>query len=161
LNFEQVRRGNLVHAILAEHEYLDAGWESDIASAVGKLRLSDSERSACGEIGRTIAGYFEGSPLAELFVPKPGRIVHREFNVCDGRGQAFRMDRVVLDEDRMTVLDFKTGGGDPDPGVKAAREKADREQMVVYRRLLAELYPGLPVSGLLSYIDQGRWEILA
>jgi ATP-dependent helicase/nuclease subunit A len=87
--------------------------------------------------------------------------VFREHGVCDGRGQAFRMDRVVVDADRVTVLDFKTGAGDPDPALKAAREKADREQMAVYRALLVELYPGLPVRALLAYVDQGRWEIVA
>jgi len=161
LNIERIRRGNLVHAILAEHEYFDVGWDRDLAAAADRLRLPESERPVCEEIVRTLSGYFEASPLAELFARKPGRGVRREFNVCDGRGQAFRMDRVVLDPDRITVLDFKTGGGDPDPGAKAEREGSDLEQLAVYRRLLTELFPGLPVWGFLAYVDQGRWELLA
>ncbi len=161
LNYEQIRRGNLVHALLAELEFVEAGWESDLAAAAERLRLSEPEREAVGGIVQGLASYFEGIPPAELFLRKPGRSVFREHSVCDGRGQAFRMDRVVVDADRVTVLDFKTGAGDPDPALKAAREKADREQMAVYRALLVELYPGLPVRALLAYVDQGRREIVA
>jgi ATP-dependent helicase/nuclease subunit A len=158
LPYEQIRRGNLVHALLAELEFVEAGWEPDLAAAAGRLRLSVPEREAIGPIVRALAAYFPGIPLAELFGRKPGRIVLREHGVCDSRGQAFRMDRVVVDADGITVLDFKTGGGDPDPALKAAREDEDREQMTVYRALLAELHPGRPVRAILAYVDQARWE---
>jgi len=157
LNFLNIRRGNLVHEILARHEYGAAGWKRDLAEVIRVLRPPDSERTAVEDLGRDIARYFEHSPLAELFVRKEGRTVLREFSFCDATGRIFRMDRVVVDPDAIVVLDFKTGR-EPSARLKAEREASDREQLAIYRRILADIYPGRPVKGVLAYIDQGRWE---
>jgi ATP-dependent helicase/nuclease subunit A len=160
LNFPNIRRGILVHAILARFEYGAAGWERDLAEVIRILSPPDSERAAAADVGRDIARYFEQSPLAELFVRKEDRTVLREFNFCDATGQVFRMDRVVVDPEAVVVLDFKTGR-EPSARAKAEREASDRGQLAVYRRILAEIFPGRPVKGVLAYIDQGRWETVS
>ena len=53
-----------------------------------------------------------------LFEPRPGRRVFREVDFCDAEGRAFRMDRVVVDPDAVTVVDYKTGA-DTDAGRRA------------------------------------------
>lgn len=79
-------------------------------------------------VGRTqsnrsiVARYFNKAPAGELFDRKPGRRVYRETDFCDGTGRVFRMDRVVVDEDAVTVVDFKTGAD-------AGRVEADRTQI--------------------------------
>jgi ATP-dependent exoDNAse (exonuclease V) beta subunit len=159
LTLPNVRRGNLVHAILARIEFAAGGWESDLAEAVRALRPSDAERDAAEAVGRDIARYFERSPLAELFARKEGRTALREFSFCDASGQVFRMDRVVVDPDAVVVLDFKTGR-EPSAKAMAEREASDRGQLAVYRRILGDVFPGRPVRGILAYIDQDRWETL-
>ncbi len=157
LNFPNIRRGNLVHALLARLEYGSAGWERDLAEIIRVFRPPDFERAAAEAVGRDIVRYFEHSPLAELFVRKEGRTVLREFSFCDAAGQVFRMDRVVVDAEAVIVLDFKTGL-EPSARAKAEREASDRGQLAVYRRILADIFPGRPVKGVLAYIDQDRWE---
>ena len=56
------------------------------------------------------------------------------------------MDRVIIDNDRITVIDFKTGSD------KEAEEKY-RVQMKTYMKILRELYDGRNVEGIIAYVD--------
>jgi ATP-dependent exoDNAse (exonuclease V) beta subunit len=54
------------------------------------------------------------------------------------------MDRVVLDPDRVQVIDFKTG------------ERQDyTSQMRVYMEILRRVYPNRNTEGYLAYVDSG------
>jgi ATP-dependent exoDNAse (exonuclease V) beta subunit len=56
------------------------------------------------------------------------------------------MDRVIIDRDKITVIDYKTG-----------REKESEEryqaQMRTYIKILKAVYPGKDVEGLIAYVD--------
>ncbi len=70
----------------------------------------------------------------------------REQEFCDEAGRLFRMDRVVVDGDRVTVVDFKTG----------AEETGRYEEDVrAYARILRQVYPGRTVEALLAFVDAG------
>jgi ATP-dependent exoDNAse (exonuclease V) beta subunit len=84
--------------------------------------------------------------VSELFMPMPGRTVRTEQEMCDSRGRLVRMDRVVADPGRVTVIDFKTG--EEQPGEHEA-------QVRDYMQILAEAYPGREVASLLAYVDLG------
>jgi ATP-dependent exoDNAse (exonuclease V) beta subunit len=162
LNFENIRRGNLAHEILAELEYVpggSAGWESGVAGVVQKMRPREWEQPLYESVGRAVAEYFEGpgSPLAEYFEEREGRRVLREFNYCDAGGNLYRMDRVVLDADAITIIDFKTGFVS-EKERRQRRDAEDREQMCAYIGIIREIYPGKPVRGILAHIDEKRAE---
>ncbi len=57
------------------------------------------------------------------------------------------MDRVVVDPDRVTVVDFKTG----------EEERLEHvRQMQEYAGILSAVYPGRRVEAVLAYLDTGR-----
>jgi len=56
------------------------------------------------------------------------------------------MDRIVVDPDRVTVIDFKTGEEQP---------QEHEEQVQGYVRILSALHPRLPVTGMIAYVDLG------
>ena len=56
------------------------------------------------------------------------------------------MDRVVVDPDRVTVVDFKTGAVGTDRYL---------EDMRTYARILRQVYPERHVQALLAYVDAG------
>ena len=56
------------------------------------------------------------------------------------------MDRVIIDTDKITLIDFKTGH-DRD------RYDAYKTQIRTYMKILREVYPGKPVEGIIAYID--------
>ena len=69
LNYEQIRRGNLVHALLAEVEFVASGWEPDLAAAAARLRLSEPERQAIGPIV-LVGRLFRERPDRRAFPPQ-------------------------------------------------------------------------------------------
>ena len=56
------------------------------------------------------------------------------------------MDRVVVDPDRVTVVDFKTG---------AEESGRYEEDMRTYARILGQIYPERHVEGILAFVDAG------
>ena len=157
LNTENIRRGETAHRIMAGLEFIRSGWEGDISEIIRTLAPRENEASLFETTGRSLIRYFEGSPLRSLFQEKEGRRVMREFDFCDARGAVYRMDRVVLDPEAVTVIDFKTGSEAAEMG-RSAWEQADREQVATYVRILKEIYPERSVRGVLAYIDKDRWE---
>ncbi|OGD21564.1 MAG: hypothetical protein A2Y69_10715 [Candidatus Aminicenantes bacterium RBG_13_59_9] len=92
-----------------------------------------------------------------MFERRPGRRVHNEFSVCDSLGRLHRLDRVVMDPEGVTVLDYKTGEAE-DPEARRRLEEENRAQMRLYLRLMADIQPGLPARGILVYLDRDTRE---
>jgi ATP-dependent helicase/nuclease subunit A len=157
LNYAGIRRGEIAHAVLAELEYPGESWDEAVAGAIESLRPPEPEASAWREIGATVARSLAASPVRDLFLKKPGRRVLREAEFCGADGRTLRMDRVVVDEGRVTVLDYKTGA-DSDPVRRAVRSEADRAQIRRYAALLRDVYPGLEVKAVLVRVDEGVTE---
>jgi RecB family exonuclease len=65
----------------------------------------------------------------------------------DQDGHIVRMDRLVRDGDKLTVIDFKTGGETP------RAEQSHRQQMRHYLEVLAQAHPDTAVSGRIVYWD--------
>ena len=151
LNSAGIRRGVWIHRILAGVEFNRAGWPGEITAALNALDPLASDKPAAEEAGTTLRRAFGKSVEASWFEPRPGRLVHREFDVCDAGGDTFRMDRVVVDPESVLVVDFKTGSRPQFAGEY-------REQIRRYRGLMKDLYPGRPVRGVLAFLDQDRIE---
>ena len=72
--------------------------------------------------------------------------VFTEYELVDSAGHSHRIDRLLVDQDRVTVLDFKTS------------RKEDVEQDITqvrrYKELLAGLFPGHTVLGKLVFVRE-------
>jgi ATP-dependent helicase/nuclease subunit A len=157
LNSARIRRGEWIHRILSGLEYNRAGWPAEIAAALSRIRPSSAERSLAEDAGEWLARTLGDSALAAWFEPRPGRRVHREFDVCDGAGNVFRLDRVVVDPETVMIIDFKTGR-ESSSGRESRYAEDDRAQVRRYRELMADIIPGRPIRGMLAYLDQSRIE---
>ena len=146
------RRGELIHAALSQILYAGPGLESDLRTALRRaarsMRVEEDEAFAVAA-ARAAALLIGRMPLAGLFLRKPERTVRTEWEVCDAEGALLRMDRVVMDPECVTVIDWKTG---------AEEDQADEheEQISTYRSVLRSLSPGKEVRALLVYMDQGQ-----
>ncbi len=58
-----------------------------------------------------------------------------------------RLDRLVVTRDAVSIIDFKLGSPPMQPA------SAHIQQLALYRAALQPLYPGLPVSANLAYLD--------
>jgi len=157
LNAANIRRGEIIHRVLAEVEFFDEGWEERLPALVRECSPPGLDASLGEEITRSIVRFVKASPPGGAFERKEGRRALRERDFCDAAGRVFRMDRVVLDADAVTVVDFKTGS-ERDPLKKAERSAGEMEQVRTYMAILRDVFPGRPVRGLLARIDEGVWE---
>jgi ATP-dependent exoDNAse (exonuclease V) beta subunit len=143
------RRGDLVHAALSQIRYASFDCEADIARALGRAARALRLTSDQPEMVKAAALLIGQAPLLELFTPKPGRSVFTEWELCNEEGKLFRMDRVVVDKERVTVIDWKTGAEDD--------QAEDHEKQIAnYARILQAVYPGREVRALLVYLDRGE-----
>ena len=95
------------------------------------------------EILKTLAGFLAMPEVRSWFETKEGRTIKTEAEFADKNGNISRVDRLIIDKDAVTIIDFKTGAEDTE---KYAN------QLKRYLALAAEIY-GLPAKGVIAYVD--------
>ena len=140
------RRGEFIHRVLYFVEYMPDGFEKELEEIIRQVKAGTGADYSADEIKDTILAFLNHKEIRGYFSRKAGRTVRREQEFSDGEGSLFRMDRVIIDNDRITVIDFKTGSD------KEAEEKY-RVQMKTYLKILRELYDGRNVEGIIAYVD--------
>ncbi len=144
--FREVAEGELVHAILARFAALPADLDGAVSAAYDELSPRFPFRFDKAKVTGGLLSFLTSPQAAPLFAPAPGREVLVEAEFIDKSGSLFRMDRVLVDPDAVTVIDFKTG-----------QENTEKytAQMKNYLSIIAEVY-GKPTKGLLAYADLGK-----
>ncbi len=145
LNIEERRRGEFVHRVLF---YVD-GLE-DIGPELGRIieRVNDELMTdyPVEAVKRNLLEFLNHEEITPYFRAMPSRVVKKEQDFSDLRGNLSRMDRVIFEEDRIFVVDYKTG----------TDKEAEREyilQLKNYMRILKEIYPDKHVEGVIAYVD--------
>ncbi len=143
---EERRRGEFIHRILSFIEYAEEASEDRLTQVI--QRVSDEMRAECDfhEMRELIRGIVEDGEVKEFFIRRPEREIRREQEFVDDEGRLSRMDRLILDRDRIVVVDWKTGKG------KEA-EKEYETQMRNYLKVLEGIYPGKNLEGAIVYVD--------
>ena len=146
---QETRRGDFFHAALERVQTLDDSVDRQISEALmfaQKLSIYQADIEKSKALLLTILLNPEAKPL---FVRKDGRKIFNEQEFVARDGALVRMDRVVVDTDHVTVIDYKTG--DEKPGYT--------EQITRYINVLRGFYQDRTVEGLVLYIDRNmcRW----
>ncbi len=147
MRLHERRRGEFIHRVLSLVEYAEDGYEERLSSIIGKVSDETGQPHEAGQIIAIVAGLIEDRVTGEYFRKRPGRRVWTEKEFSDAAGNLFRMDRVIRDSDGFTVIDFKTGGD------RGSGEKYPA-QMKTYMRILAGIYPGEKITGIICYVDR-------
>jgi ATP-dependent exoDNAse (exonuclease V) beta subunit len=144
LSHAQRRRGKFIHLVLSLLETtddLEAALANAAARAARQMRITDVEDLP------DLAAALRQLGLADWFSPRPNRQVSTERDFCDESGRVHRMDRLVVDPDRVLVLDWKTGSEE----IGSPEQEA---QVRAYTAILGQVYPGRAVGGLLVHLDR-------
>jgi ATP-dependent helicase/nuclease subunit A len=125
------------------------GLEENLSRAIkqvrAEMRIDFPDRTVMEPLMRML----RSEEMANYFTRASGREFRKEQEFSDSDGRLFRMDRLVVERDRVTVLDYKTGK-DRDA------EKRDEAQVRNYMKVLREVYPGRTIQGVISYLDLGE-----
>ncbi|MFI5251996.1 MAG: UvrD-helicase domain-containing protein [Bacteroidota bacterium] len=141
LAMDEIARGEFIHLILSKIQ----SYDTDANSLIELLIFTTGGVIDKENTSETIQQFLELDTMRELFTEKPGREIFIEQDITDRNGRLFRIDRMVVDTDRITVIDFKTGNDE-------MKDKYE-SQVRNYLHLVHELYPAKQVHGLIAYID--------
>jgi ATP-dependent exoDNAse (exonuclease V) beta subunit len=146
INLEERRRGEFIHRVLFFVEALDEDTESELDRLIKRVNDELNTGYSLEAMKKSLLGFLSDDEVRPYFRTLPGRVVQREQEFSDSRGNLFRMDRVIFEEDQISVIDYKTG----------TDKEAEREyisQLKNYIRILKEIYPGKKVEGIIAYVD--------
>jgi ATP-dependent helicase/nuclease subunit A len=149
MHIEERQRGEFVHRVLFFIEYVDERFEGQLSETITKVNNEMSTDYAEKDVTDTIINFIKKREIEEFFQKRPGRTILREQEFADRQGNLFRLDRVILDTERVTVIDYKTGH---DRGA----DDAYRAQMETYLKILREVYPGRPAEGIIAFVDMNE-----
>jgi len=147
------RRGEIVHKLL---QLLPDVAPEQRATAAGRLLaaerdLTDEQRA---EMAAAAFGVLDDARFSAVFGPGSraevalaGTSVH----LPKGLAVSGRVDRLVVDEGRVLVVDYKTNRPSPDQIEDA--DPAYLAQMAVYAAVLREVFPGRTVEAALVWTD--------
>jgi ATP-dependent helicase/nuclease subunit A len=142
------RKGDLFHRVLADIEYLDDTGADAISASISRAMQIERLQYDPADIQDALMKFLELPEVRQWFEKKDGRKVLRECEFVNQEGRVYRMDRVVVDQDRVILIDFKTGSPLP----------FYAKQMENYTRMLEKVYPGKPIACFHAYVDSGRIE---
>lgn len=150
------QRGDLAHLLLERLPEIAADARRDAATrllATRAPRLSPDERDRM--VAQAIR-LIEAPAFAELFGSAARAEVALTGDITLPNGQIRsvlgRIDRLVVNADRVIVADFKTGRGPARP--------RELTQLALYRALLAVIYPGRAIDCVLVFTEAFRAETI-
>ena len=144
LSYYEKKRGIIIHELLARVRWYDPEGVERVLSEYRANSLTGQDRA---EVRKMLLGCMSYGPVREYFQMRQGREVFVEADFVDKKGNLYRMDRVVVDPERVTVMDFKTG-----------REHEDaldsyRRQIGKYMEILRDIYGDRQVQGIIYFLD--------
>ncbi|HAH20175.1 MAG: hypothetical protein A2Y00_10455 [Omnitrophica WOR_2 bacterium GWF2_43_52] len=141
---QQIKKGEVVHYALSLAGNLYA---KDVGLEVRRCLLLTQSRFPEGEdfsaLEKTLKALFSDTRLQEFFFCEGG-IVFTEKEVVNRFGDTRRIDRLIVKDNEVVIIDFKTG----------IQEDEQGEQVKEYIELMKVLYPGKKVRGYLLHMDE-------
>jgi ATP-dependent exoDNAse (exonuclease V) beta subunit len=146
LNLEERQRGEFIHKVLYFADELSESIESELEGIIRRVNHELNTDYSVSDMKKRLLQFLSHKEIRPYFEATPGRVIKKEQDFADPEGNLFRMDRVLIDGDRICVIDYKTGTG------KEA-EKEYVSQIKNYIRILKEIHPGKNVEGVIAYVD--------
>ncbi len=147
ISLEDRQRGEFIHRVLFFVEYAVEGYEEELLASIRRVNNESAAGYPEQEIQKTVIGLIEQDDMTEYFRDKSGREIRREQEFSDGEGRLVRMDRVIIDREKITVIDYKTGG-------EKETEEKNLVQIKAYMKILKGVYPDKEVEGIIAYVDR-------
>lgn len=148
---EARRRGALVHSLLEHLPRIEPARRSEAAERFARARAPTLDETRRRDLVRSVLRLIEEPDLAALFSAQARAEVALSGRISvDGveRDVTGRIDRLVVEEGRVTLCDFKTGRPPADGAPLPEREAA---QVALYARLAAAIWPDHAITALLVW----------
>jgi ATP-dependent helicase/nuclease subunit A len=144
------QRGDHVHAILSQLEYTDEHFEESLPAFIQQQMENTKAETEILRLQDTLTKFLSSPEINPWFIRKEGRKILNEQEFVNSEGGLFRMDRLVVDANIVTVIDFKTGDD----------KEGYTEQVQKYMKILKEYFPGQNVQGVLAFVDKRNLRVV-
>jgi len=145
------QRGDRIHAILSQIEFVDEHIENSLHILIEKNAEITVAKVDILSLQNTLTGFLSSPEIKPWFTPQTGRTIFNEQEFVNAEGGLFRMDRIVIDASTVTVIDFKTGDD----------KEGYTEQVQRYMNILKSYYPERSVQGILAFVDKKNLRVVA
>jgi ATP-dependent helicase/nuclease subunit A len=142
------RRGTLIHQLLERLAAVNHESRAEAARTWLERSAGVSDPAAQTEIVAQVCGILSNPTFTPLFGPGSLGEAPLAATLPDGRVIAGTVDRLLVEEDRVSVIDFKTGKV---PSSAATIPASHHAQMQAYCDALRVIFPGRDVRGTLLY----------
>ena len=142
------RRGILIHQLLERLPPVDPAARAAVADSWLERSAGVGDAATRREIVEQVCGILADDRFSQLFGPGSLGEAPLAATLPDGRVIAGTVDRLLVEEQRISVIDFKTGRV---PESAAAIPNSHRAQMQAYSKALRVIFPGREVRAVLLY----------
>ena len=146
LNLEERLRGEFIRRVLYFVDGLDENIEPELERIIKRVNDELKTPYPIETMKNNLLEFLNHEEIKPYFQAMPARVIRKEQDFSDPRGNLFRMDRVIFEEDQVTVIDYKTG-------TDKEAEKEYISQLKNYIWILKEIYPNKKVEGIIAYVD--------
>ncbi len=143
----EIKRGEFIHSILENLSILKDEIAVQLEPLIREQQARSREHYDFDEIKKILLKFLEHQLVREWFIEKKDRIIQNEVEYIDENGALYRIDRILIDPDRLTIIDFKTGFDQSD------RHKI---QLKRYMELLGKITSEKKVSGYIAYVEKAE-----
>jgi ATP-dependent helicase/nuclease subunit A len=146
-------RGTLIHALLERLPAVGSGERRDSALRWLERSAGVTDASLREDIADCVCGILLDHRFAALFGPNSLAEAPIAGTLPDGRVIAGTVDRLLVERDRVRVIDYKTGRA---PEREEEIPTSHRLQMQAYSEALSVIFPGRRVEAALLYTATAR-----
>jgi ATP-dependent exoDNAse (exonuclease V) beta subunit len=131
-------------------EFADEHFEESLHALIEQHADHSETEAEILRLQNTLTEFLSTPEIKPWFTPKEGRTILNEQEFVSTEGGLFRMDRIVIDANIVTVIDFKTGDD----------KKGYTEQVQKYMNILKGYFPGRRVQGVLAFVDKKNLRVV-
>ena len=146
---EAGQRGTLLHSLFERLPGVEASRRHDTALAWLERSAGLPDPARRREIADAACSIISNPSFADLFGPDSFAEAPLAATLSDGRVIAGTVDRLLVSEGKVRVIDFKTGNRVPSSAADVPRGHA--AQMSAYTEALRVIFPGRAVEAALLY----------
>jgi len=150
---DRFKRGLLVHRLLQSLPELPAGERDDMARRFLALPAQGLATEEQDEIRRETLAVLGHPDFAAIFGPGSQAEVPL-VGLVEGHALSGQIDRLVVEDDRVLVVDFKTMR--PPPAIEAEVAPVYLRQLALYQAALRRIYPGREIRCALLWTEGPR-----
>jgi ATP-dependent helicase/nuclease subunit A len=147
------RRGTLIHQLFERLPEVELDHRLPAALRWLERSAGIAEASERQELAQLVCAILDHPDFAPLFGPGSLAEAPIAATLEDGRVLAGTVDRLLVEDKRVSVIDFKTGRV---PATEAQIPDSHRVQMKAYADALAVIFPGRDVRAALLYTAAPR-----